>query len=81
MKTTKIGRNEPCLCGSGKKYKQCCEGKAAEKSDIYTKWLAVLLGSLLLLGTIAMVSSMAKNDTPAAAGPGRVWSAEHQHWH
>jgi preprotein translocase subunit SecA len=20
----KIGRNEPCLCGSGKKYKQCC---------------------------------------------------------
>ncbi len=22
--TTKIGRNEPCPCGSGKKYKQCC---------------------------------------------------------
>lgn len=20
----KIGRNEPCICGSGKKYKQCC---------------------------------------------------------
>ncbi|PKQ71130.1 hypothetical protein CJP16_21685 [Aeromonas sobria] len=20
----KIGRNEPCPCGSGKKYKQCC---------------------------------------------------------
>ena len=20
----KPGRNEPCLCGSGKKYKQCC---------------------------------------------------------
>ncbi len=20
----KIGRNEPCLCGSGKKYKRCC---------------------------------------------------------
>lgn len=20
----KIGRNEPCLCGSGKKYKNCC---------------------------------------------------------
>ena len=20
----KIGRNEPCHCGSGKKYKQCC---------------------------------------------------------
>ena len=21
---TKIGRNEPCLCGSGKKFKKCC---------------------------------------------------------
>ena len=20
----KIGRNDPCPCGSGKKYKQCC---------------------------------------------------------
>lgn len=23
--TAKIGRNDPCPCGSGKKYKQCCE--------------------------------------------------------
>ena len=23
-KSMKIGRNEPCPCGSGKKYKQCC---------------------------------------------------------
>jgi len=22
--TTKIGRNNPCICGSGKKYKKCC---------------------------------------------------------
>jgi hypothetical protein len=21
---SKVGRNQPCLCGSGKKYKQCC---------------------------------------------------------
>jgi uncharacterized protein YecA (UPF0149 family) len=21
---SKIGRNEPCPCGSGKKYKKCC---------------------------------------------------------
>jgi uncharacterized protein YecA (UPF0149 family) len=26
--TRKVGRNEPCPCGSGKKYKKCC-GKAA----------------------------------------------------
>jgi hypothetical protein len=25
---TKIGRNDPCPCGSGKKYKQCCITKS-----------------------------------------------------
>ncbi|HYW15524.1 MAG TPA: UPF0149 family protein [Allosphingosinicella sp.] len=24
--STKVGRNEPCPCGSGKKYKKCCGG-------------------------------------------------------
>jgi uncharacterized protein YecA (UPF0149 family) len=23
----KVGRNDPCLCGSGKKYKKCCLNK------------------------------------------------------
>ena len=23
----KVGRNDPCPCGSGKKYKNCCLGK------------------------------------------------------
>jgi len=23
-KSPKVGRNEPCPCGSGKKYKKCC---------------------------------------------------------
>ena len=26
--TPKTGRNDPCLCGSGKKYKKCCGGAA-----------------------------------------------------
>ena len=25
--TVKVGRNDPCPCGSGKKYKKCCPGK------------------------------------------------------
>jgi SEC-C motif-containing protein len=25
--TPKVGRNEPCPCGSGKKYKKCCANK------------------------------------------------------
>jgi preprotein translocase subunit SecA len=24
LRVEKVGRNEPCLCGSGKKYKKCC---------------------------------------------------------
>ena len=33
--TPKIGRNEPCPCGSGKKYKKCCRDKdlAAERGQ------------------------------------------------
>jgi uncharacterized protein YecA (UPF0149 family) len=26
-KSRKVGRNDPCPCGSGKKYKKCCLGK------------------------------------------------------
>ena len=28
----KTGRNDPCPCGSGKKFKKCCESKAVKKS-------------------------------------------------
>lgn len=28
MKERKVGRNDPCPCGSGKKYKKCCYGKS-----------------------------------------------------
>ncbi|MEA1649028.1 MULTISPECIES: SEC-C metal-binding domain-containing protein [Nitrospirillum] len=24
MRQAKVGRNDPCPCGSGKKYKRCC---------------------------------------------------------
>ena len=27
----KIGRNDPCSCGSGKKFKKCCENPNASK--------------------------------------------------
>lgn len=28
---SKLNRNDPCLCGSGKKYKKCCERKDQER--------------------------------------------------
>ena len=30
----KVGRNQPCPCGSGKKYKKCCLGKENVSSDL-----------------------------------------------
>ena len=29
VKSEKIGRNDPCPCGSGKKYKKCCGANKA----------------------------------------------------
>jgi len=31
VRSEKIGRNQPCPCGSGRKYKKCCGGPAARR--------------------------------------------------
>src|ERR1043166_1708903 len=31
-----IGRNDPCPCGSGKKYKKCCEGRDETRASAST---------------------------------------------
>jgi hypothetical protein len=33
----KTGRNDPCPCGSGKKFKKCCEKKMIGKRFLATK--------------------------------------------
>jgi len=35
-----IGRNDPCTCGSGKKYKKCCETKdvAKKHTEMEKSW-------------------------------------------
>jgi len=39
-KPVTIGRNDPCHCGSGKKYKKCCEEKdeAKERAVLDKQW-------------------------------------------
>ena len=32
MATDNVGRNDPCPCGSGKKFKKCCMGKASRSA-------------------------------------------------
>ncbi|MFH1351445.1 MAG: type I methionyl aminopeptidase [Pseudomonadota bacterium] len=36
-KEMKIGRNDPCPCGSGLKYKKCCLGKGNNIKEIYLR--------------------------------------------
>lgn len=38
----KVGRNDPCPCGSGKKFKQCCfltKGGSGTKRKLTAKWI------------------------------------------
>lgn len=36
--TKRVGRNDPCPCGSGRKYKKCCQADANEADFHYRRW-------------------------------------------
>lgn len=38
VNSVKIGRNDPCICGSGKKYKKCCMNSDKERQNIKQKY-------------------------------------------
>ncbi len=42
--TIKVGRNDPCPCGSGKKYKKCCQASFDETEFKYRRWRQVETG-------------------------------------
>tara|TARA_B100001250_G_C19119091_1_gene494504 strand:+ start:187 stop:447 length:261 start_codon:yes stop_codon:yes gene_type:complete len=45
----KTNRNESCHCGSGNKYKNCCENKRfKEDGNVVVKWF-VIFGIIILL--------------------------------
>ena len=78
---TSVGRNDPCPCGSGLKYKQCCEGKVTWRENPVVLGAGVLL--LLLIGII--MASMVFTDLGGGSTPdcpaGQVWSEAHGHCH
>ncbi len=74
MAADKVGRNDPCPCGSGRKYKQCCANKAEGRSRFGTY--------LLIAALIAMVAVVVYNVTgERGAGPRQVWDPDHGHYH
>ena len=76
MATAKAGRNDACPCGSGKKYKKCCELKT-QKARGNTMMLVVVAG-LVIAGLVVGISSFTSERDPSA---GKVWSPEHGHFH
>lgn len=76
-----VGRNEPCPCGSGKKYKNCHMKKEEKQSGRNLGLLYLIL--FIVFCVIAGVTAYINSQTPEAAGSnvGKVWSEEHQHYH
>ena len=72
----KTGRNAPCPCGSGRKYKHCCMGRKSTPMG-YKLLLAGLL--VVMAAALVMVVHSVRDYEPGASG--RVWSEDHQHWH
>lgn len=71
-----IERNAACPCGSGLKYKRCCERK--QRTGISPTAMALLL--IVVLGAAAGIMGYLRAPDNASA-PKRVWSTEHGHWH
>lgn len=88
----KTGRNAPCPCGSGMKYKHCCLKKAAIETvqkSARTTWLilgAAALGLVLLVTAVVLLrdepSSEGAGSTPAVTpSPWYHDVANNRHWH
>ena len=68
----RTGRNESCPCGSGKKFKHCCESK---KSGVPSRVIALVVVGAVLAAILIVVSRV------RTTSGGVVWSAEHGHYH
>jgi len=75
----KTKRNDPCHCGSGKKYKNCCQGK--DDSSLKSKGGMIVLVIIIAIGLViagyALSGGGSQHDCPA----GTTWSDAHQHCH
>jgi len=72
----KTGRNEPCPCGSGKKYKHCHESKTSATRS--SRVLMVVVGAAVLAAIAAGVASFTSDGRSPST---RVWDPTHGHYH
>jgi hypothetical protein len=80
--SSKVGRNDRCPCGSGKKYKNCCAGKAGRLTTAGWLTLSVIVAAVGVL--VYFLVNAAQSDGTSSSRrcpPGQVWSAQHGHCH
>ena len=78
---TKVGRNDTCPCGSGKKYKHCCLARQEQKEERRKKIGVWLLLAVLLVALLAAVAMVGPSGEEGAGGSNQVWDPEHGHYH
>ncbi len=75
MAASKVGRNDPCPCGSGKKHKHCCEKTSGQMSR--TSQFAVIGVVVAIAATLVYTFSRDQG----ADGGRQVWDPVHGHYH
>lgn len=55
-----VGRNDDCPCGSGNKFKRCCEGKSAQRG--VPRGLMALIGVIVALAGVGFLPAFIDND-------------------
>lgn len=81
---SKPGRNDRCPCGSGKKFKNCCEGKSLTQLGVMG-WVAIAAMVAVVVVVLMFAFNLTQEDggiRPSTVCPaGQVWSPEHGHCH
>ena len=72
----KTGRNDDCPCGSGKKFKRCCEAKTPSARS--SRFLMIAVGAAVAAAVVAGVVSF---NTELRGQTTGVWDPVHQHYH
>lgn len=77
--TDKPKRNDPCHCGSGKKYKNCCQNKDASKWSSKLGMIGAVL--IVILGLLLLSLAIRGGESSGNCPPGQSWDEAHQHCH
>jgi protein O-GlcNAc transferase len=70
----KVGRNDPCPCGSGKKYKNCCQGKLELDAPATTQIEINQLVYLFQTGRYPEMEMRARSLAERYPNSGIVWN-------